>query len=367
SIGFDRLGIKLNAILSYINTPDFLRLVIIDGIYKVVGWVVAVMLPPMAIFFPLFTLLEDLGFLPRIAYNLDRPFRCCGSCGKQALTMCMGIGCNAVGVTGARIFGSERERIVAVITNSFIPCNGRFPAIISIITIFFISSQRGHTGSFECAFFLCLFILLAIAITMLSTKIISGLIRANEHITYTLELPPYRIPQISKTIIRSIYERTSLILTRAVLVAAPAGFILYLVSNITINGASVLSVLSGLLSPIGEFVGLDGAILLAFLFGMPANEIVIPVLLMIYLKSNSIAEYSDIDQLNNILRENGWTALTAVNFIIFSLFHFPCSTTLITIYKETRSIKWTVISVILPLLIGFLLCFVNKQLFTLIT
>lgn len=365
--GFSYLEIKLKDILIYIKTPTFIVGVVIDGIYRVLSWVVSVMLPPMAIFFPLFTLLEDVGFLPRIAYNLDRPFRFCGTCGKQSLTMCMGIGCNAVGVCGARIIGSEKDRVISIITNSFMPCNGRFPAIIAIISIFFIAQSQTFISGLLCAMILSSFLILSIITTMLTTFVLSKILMKGKSRIYSLELPPYRFPQITKTIIRSIIDKTAIVLFRAVRIAAPAGLIIYILSNLKIGESTLITILSELLSPIGLFLGLDGAILLAFILGMPANEIVLPILLMIYMSQGKLLEFSDISELKNILVDNGWSLLTAVNFITFSIFHFPCSTTLISIYKETKSKKLTLISFILPCIIGLSICLINKVLFSLFT
>lgn len=339
-----------------INLPTFIINMLTDGIYQVLSWVVAVMLPPMAIFFPLFTLLEDLGVLPRIAFNLDGYFQKSNACGKQALTMCMGFGCNAVGVTNARIIDSPRERLIAILTNSFIPCNGRFPSLISIISMFFIIQNKVF-NSITNVLILTMAIILAILITLLVSKILSITILKGVPSFFTLELPPYRRPQVLKIIVRSIFDRTLFVLGRAVVIAIPAGLIIWLCANIQINNESIIVILSNFLDPFAKIIGLDGIILLAFILGFPANEIVIPIMMMGYLSNGSIMEINNLSLMHNILIENGWTIVTAICVIIFILFHFPCSTTILTIKKETNSLKWTLLSFFLPLIIGIILCF----------
>ena len=340
-----------------INLPKFLISLLIDGIYQVLTWVVAVMLPPMAIFFPLFTLLEDLGVLPRIAFNLDGYFQKSNACGKQALTMCMGFGCNAVGVTNARIIDSPRERLIAILTNSFIPCNGRFPSLISIISMFFIFSNKIF-NSFASVLILTLAILLSIFMTLFISKILSITVLKGVPSFFTLELPPYRRPQVLKIIIRSIFDRTLFVLGRALIVAIPAGIIIWLCANIYIAGENIITIFSNFLDPIAKFIGLDGVILLGFILGFPANEIVIPIIMMSYLANTTIIDISNLTVIREILIKNGWTITTAICVIIFILFHFPCSTTILTIKKETGSLKWTLLSFVLPLLIGIVLCFI---------
>jgi len=348
---------KLMEFLIYINFPKFLRDIIVLGMYRVLAWVVSVMLPPMAIFFPLFTLLEDLGYLPRIAYNLDKTFKKCCACGKQALTMCMGFGCNAAGIIGCRIIDSPRERLLAILTNNFVPCNGRFPAMISIITMFFIGTTNlNFITTLYSAFFLTLIILLGISTTFLITKILSCTILKGVPSSFTLELPPYRKPQIGKLIVRSVFDRTLFVLLRAISVAAPAGIIIYLSANVHINDISILNHCALFLDPFARFLGLDGIILIAFILGFPANEIVIPIIIMAYMAKGTLIELTDINEIKNLFIANGWNFITATCTILFSLFHWPCSTTVITIKKETGSIKWTLLSIILPTLIGFLTC-----------
>ena len=358
SSAFGSLGAKLRGLLELTAAPDWLKGVLLDGIYRILTWVISVMLPPMAIFFPLFTLLEDLGYLPRAAFNLDRYFKRAGACGKQSLTMAMGFGCNAVGITGCRIIDSPRERLIAVLTNNFVPCNGRFPALIAIITIFFASGVGGFGGSFLSVGILILLIIFGVMLTLLVSKLLSATILKGESSSFTLELPPYRRPQIGKILIRSLLDRTVFVLGRAVTAAAPAGLIIWLAANVNIGGESILSICSGALDPFARLFGLDGVILLAFILGFPANEIVIPIMLMGYLSSGVIAEYESLDSLKNILLANGWTSVTAVCTLIFMLCHFPCSTSMMTMKKETGSIKWTLLGAVIPTAVGLILCFI---------
>ena len=335
--------------------PTKLNELLIYGMYKTTSWVVSVMLPPMLIFFPLFTILEDIGLLPRIAFNLDPIFQKCNSCGKQALTMCMGIGCNAVGVTGCRIIDSKKERNLAIITNSFMPCNGRYPTMIAIITMFFISS-KGLLSSLMCALILVLMIILSILVTFITNKVLSKLLYKEDRTSFILELSDYRRIKIGKLIVISILDRTLFVLGRALIVAAPAGLLIYLITNLNINNNSILHIISNFLEPLGNLMGLDGIILLAFILGFPANEIVMPIMLMTYLGTNTLTDYESINSLKTILIDNGWTLTTSISFLIFTLFHFPCSTTILTIKKETNSWFITFLSFIIPLIIGIVLC-----------
>ena len=347
---------KLYNILSFL--PKVIDDILIHGIYKTTAWVVSVMLPPMMIFFPLFTLLEDYGILPRIAFNLDGLFQKCNSCGKQCLTMCMGIGCNAVGVTGCRIIDSKRERLIAILTNNFMPCNGRYPSIIAMISIFFIGNKYGILSSFMCALMLVLVILLSIIMTFIVSKYLSKTLLKGEKSSFILELPKYRKPKIGSVIVRSILDRTIFVLGRAITVAAPCGLIIWLMINIKINGLSLITIASNYLDTIGYLIGLDGVILLAFILGIPANEIILPIILMTYMSSGNLISYDSLESLKEILINNNWTILTSICFIILSIFHYPCATTLLTIKKETGSIYWTIISFILPTIIGISLCFI---------
>jgi len=353
---FNNFGDLLKDFCINVNIPKFIYMPLLDGVYRVLTWVVAVMLPPMAIFFPLFTLLEDFGILPRIAFNLDGYFEKNGTCGKQALTMCMGIGCNAVGVTGARIIDSRRERLIAILTNSFIPCNGRFPTLITLLTLFFSITSNSILNTSINVFLLTIIILIAIFITFIISKILSKTILKGENSFFILELPPYRKPQIIKVLVRSLVDRTLKILGRAIIVSASAGLIIWLLTNININNLSILSYTSNFLNPIGNLIGLDGVILTAFFLGFPANEIVLPIIIMGYMSSGIMMDISDLNVIKSLFINNGWNVVTALCMIIFMVFHFPCSTTLITIYKETKSIKWTILSFLIPLMIGIMLC-----------
>jgi ferrous iron transport protein B len=320
------------------------------------AWVVSVMLPPMAIFFPLFTLLEDFGYLPRMAFNLDKCFQSCDACGKQALTMCMGFGCNAAGVTGCRIIDSPRERLIAILTNSFVPCNGRFPILISIISMFLIGSATGMLGSLLGALILVGLIVVGVGMTLLVSKILSRTILKGVPSSFTLELPPYRKPQIGKVIVRSIVDRTLKVLGRAVVAAAPAGLIIWILAHTSIGGITLLAKLTGFLDPFGHLLGMDGVILTGFLLGFPANEIVIPIIIMTYLAQGSLMELEGAALLQ-LFVQNGWTWVTAVSTLIFALFHWPCATTCLTVQKETQRFKWTALSFLLPTVSGIVCCF----------
>lgn len=326
---------------------------ICDGVFRTTAWIVAVMLPPMAIFFPLFTLLEDFGYLPRVAFNLDRVCRACGGCGKQALCMCQGLGCNAVGVTGCRIIDSRRERLCAILTNSFIPCNGRFPALIALISVFFMGSSG--SGIFP-ALIMTSLIALAVGVSFAASKILSATLLKGKPSSFALELPPYRTPKIAQVAVRSVFDRTVFVLGRAVAVAAPAGAVIWLLANIEIGGEPCLTAISSFLDPLGKIMGLDGAILLAFILGIPANEIILPLIIMIYTASGTLPSADDPTLLQKIFSENGWDVTKAVCTMVFFLFHSPCSTTLLTVKKETGSIKYTALSASLPVFAGFILC-----------
>lgn len=345
------------AFLKNIGLPKSIYGPLVFGVYRVVAWVISVMLPPMAIFFPLFTLLEDFGYLPRVAFNLDKYFQKCNACGKQALTMCMGFGCNAAGVTGCKIIDSPRERLIAILTNNFVPCNGRFPTIIATITMFLVMGfGGGFLSSLFSAFILALVIILGVFITILASKILSETLLKGIPSSFTLELPPYRVPQVGTVIVRSIFDRTIFVLGRAVVVAAPAGIIIWILANINFGDMSILNHLVNFLEPLARLMGLDGVILTAFLLGLPANETVVPIIIMTYLSKGSLLEIDDINVMRNLLVNNGWTIITAINVILFSIMHWPCGTTLLTIHKETGSIKWTVISFILPTVFGIVSC-----------
>ena len=356
---FNWLQDKLIYFANYIHCPIWLSDMLINGVYKTLTWIVAVMLPPMAIFFPLFTILEDLGYLPRIAFNMDGFFKkaCCS--GKQMITMCMGFGCNACGVTGCRIIDSPRERLIAILTNNFVPCNGRFPFLITIATIFIAGAFAGGNGflaSILSTFAVIIVIIFGIFLTLVISKILSKTILKGMPSSMILELPPYRKPQFVKILVRSIFDRTLFVLGRAISVAAPAGLVIWLMANIGINGQSLLSIIANFLNPFAKLMGLDGYILTAFILGIPANEIVLPIILMCYLKSGTLVNIEDTIQIGQILIQNGWTMLTAMNVMLFTILHFPCATTLLTIKKETSSWKWTAISFAIPTVCGIVLC-----------
>ena len=354
---------KIQDILSdffqYIQVPNWIEGILIQGMFKTLAWVVSVMLPPMAIFFPIFTLLEDFGYLPRIAFHLDCAFKKAGACGKQALTTCMGFGCNAAGIIGCRIIDSPRERLIAILTNNFTPCNGRFPTLIALITMFFLEcDSNSFLNSFVCAIYLSGIIILGLIMTFLTSKILSKTILKGMPSFFTLELPPYRKPQFGKVIVRSIFDRTLFVLGRAIIVAAPAGIILWILSNVMISDVSILNHISNFLDPFAKLFGLDGVILIAFILGFPANEIVIPIIIMAYLCKGSLVEYENLTELKTLFVNNGWTWLTALCTSLFCLMHWPCSTTCLTIKKECKSIKWTALSFIIPTICGFTICFI---------
>ena len=347
-----------------LNLPIWICEMIVFGLYKTFAWVVSVMLPPMAIFFPLFTFLEDLGYLPRIAFNLDHLFKKCKTHGKQCLTMCMGFGCNACGVIGCRIIDSPRERLIAILTNTFMPCNGRFPTLIAISTIFFTSAiSNSVLSNISTAVCVTLIVVIGIFITLLVSYLLSKTILKGESSTFTLELPPYRVPNIGRIIYTSIIDRTLFVLSRAVVVAIPAGVLTWILANTYIGDATILNHIALFLDPIGKFIGLDGFILLAFILGMPANEIVIPILIMSYMATGSMTDYASLKELGDLLSSHGWTYLTALNLMLFSLLHWPCTTTLLTIKKETKSVKWTLIGFIIPTSIAFLVCSATRILY----
>lgn len=336
--------------LAALGAPEWLNGLLCQGAWRTLAWVVAVMLPPMAIFFPLFSLLEELGYLPRAAFNLDRPFAACGSCGKQALCMCMGLGCNAAGVVGCRIIETRRERLLAVLTNSFTPCNGRFPTLIALTGIFFASGGLGQAAVMTGL------ILFSAGVTLAVTKLLSVTLLRGEPSPFVLELPSWRPPRVSQVLLRSLLDRTLSVLGRAAAVAAPAGALLWCLANIQLGEGSLLTHMAAALEPLGRFLGLDGAILLGFILGLPANEIVLPVIIMIYTAGGSLAEIGDTAALGVLLAQKGWTAVTAACVMLFSLLHWPCSTTLLTIKKETGSLGWTVLGAVLPTAVGIVIC-----------
>jgi ferrous iron transport protein B len=347
---------RLTAFFQWVGAPAWLHGVLVLGMYRGLAWVVSVMLPPMAIFFPLFTFLEDLGYLPRVAFNLDRLFKKAGAHGKQILTMCMGFGCNAAGIIACRIIESPRERLIAILTNNFVPCNGRFPTMITMAAVFMGVLVSGY-NTFAASFLVAGVVVLGVLVTLAVSWVLSKTLLKGVPSTFTLELPPYRLPKLGPLLIRSVLDRTLFVLMRAVVVAAPAGAVTWLLANLQVGDLSILAHLAGWLQGFGHAIGLDGFIVLAFILGLPANEIVIPILIMSYLAQGMMLELDSIDALRELLVNNGWTWLTTLNMILLSLLHFPCATTLLTIRKETQSTKWTVLAALIPTGIGILVCF----------
>ncbi len=354
---FSRIGIWLRSLLDGVGAAEWLTGLLVDGAFATLSQVVAVMLPPMAIFFPLFSLLEDSGYLPRVAYNLDRPFACSGACGKQALTMCMGFGCNAVGIVGCRIIDSARERRLAILTNSLVPCNGRLPMLLSLIFVFCLFFGNAPSPVVT-ALLLSLLIVVSVGATFLTTALLSKTILRGARSSFTIELPPYRRPRILSTVFHSLTGKCASVLMRAITVAAPIGLVIWVLANVRVGDGTLLSHASAFLDPVGRVFGMDGAILLAFILGIPANEIVIPILLLIYTAGGGFGQDLVGAELSAILVGNGWTPVTAVCTAIFALFHWPCSTSLITVYKETRSPSDTALAFAIPTLLGLVLCFI---------
>lgn len=348
---------KISALFININAPEWLHGILVLGVYRTLAWVISVMLPPMAIFFPMFTLLEDLGYLPRVAFNLDNFFRKAGTHGKQALTMNMGFGCNAAGITACRIIDSPRERLIAIITNNFVPCNGRFPTLIAISIIFMGGMVSSGYSSIIASLSVVIMILIGIYTTLIISKFLSKTFLKGIPSSFTLELPPYRKPQIGRILIRSLLDRTLFVLYRAIIVAAPAGAITWIFANTMIGDVSLLNTCAGFLDPFGKLLGLDGFIIMAFLLGLPANEIVLPILIMSYMSKGAMLELESLEALKNLLLSNGWTWITGLNFMLFSLLHFPCGTTLLTIKKETNSIKWPIFTIALTTTVAIIVTF----------
>lgn len=350
---------RLRAGLTALSPPEWAVGLLIDGMFHVLAWVVSVMLPPMAIFFPLFTLLEDFGYLPRVAFNLDKCFQKARACGKQCLTMLMGLGCNAVGVSGARIIDSPRERLIAILTNSLMPCNGRFPTLILLIGMFFAGTPAWSSALSSLA--LAGVLVLGVLMTFLLSRLLSGTILKGTPSSFTLELPPYRRPQVGKVLVRSVLDRTLFVLGRAAAVAAPAGLIIWLMANVSVGGQSLLALCAGFLDPAARIFGMDGVILMAFLLGFPANEIVLPIILMAYAASGTLTDLGSAAEVRALLVQNGWTWVTAACTLVFSLMHWPCSTTLLTVRKETGSLRWTLLAAALPTAAGLGLCLLIAQ------
>ena len=352
------LGTPFAGVLAKLGLPPFFVSMLTDGLWRVLATVVSVMLPPMAIFFPLFTLLEDAGYLPRVAFQLDHAFQCARASGKQSLTMCMGFGCNACGVTGCRIIDSPRERLIAILTNSFAPCNGRFPLLIFLCSVFFAGSAAGG------ALLLTGVIAASVGLTLLVSRILSATVLRGEAVSFALELPPYRMPQIGRVIVRSVRDRTLFVLARAAAVAAPAGVLIWILANVQIGNTAILSHITAFLDPAARVFGIDGVILLAFILGFPANELVMPLIVMGYLSSGTIASGVDFASFRALLLANGWTVQTALCTLVLTVAHAPCSTTCLTILRETRSTKWTLAAVLIPAGIGLALCILIHCMFT---
>lgn len=358
---FFKLEDKLAYLFMAVGSPQWLHGMLVLGVYRTLAWVISVMLPPMAIFFPVFTLLEDLGYLPRVAFNLDRLFKKAGAHGKQSLTMSMGFGCNAAGVIACRIIESPRERLIATITNNFVPCNGRFPTLIALATIFVGGLVASQYRSVVASLFVTLLVIFGITITLIVSWSLSKTMLKGVPSTFTLELPPYRKPQIGRILYTSLIDRTIFVLGRAVAVAAPAGLVIWILANIMIGDMSILNHLAAFLDPFARAIGLDGFILMAFIMGLPANEIVVPIIIMSYMSKGAMLELESLAEMKELFVTNGWTFLTALNVMLFSLLHFPCGTTLWTIRKETGSSKWTILSAVIPTVIAVVVCFIVAQ------
>ena len=356
--GFFWIEDQAAALFTRAGAPWWLTGFIWHGVFRGLAWVVSVMLPPMAIFFPLFTILEDLGYLPRVAFNLDFLFRRAGAHGKQALTMAMGFGCNAAGVIATRVIDSPRERLVAILTNNFVPCNGRFPTLIMLATVFVAAAFPPLFASLAAAGAVVGVVILGVGFTLLMSWLLSRTLLKGEASAFTLELPPYRRPGITRILYTSLIDRTLFVLWRAMLTAAPAGAVIWLLGNIYVNGTSLATMSANALAPLGHAVGLDGVILLAYVIAIPANEIVVPTMLMVYMGGALMTEIESMSELRTLLvDQHGWTMLTAVNLMLFALLHNPCATTIITIYKETLSKKWAAIGALMPLAIAFIVTF----------
>jgi len=372
----DKLHPLLRNAGAAVGLPVWLNGLTFDGMYLAMAWVVSVMLPPMAIFFPLFTLMEDFGFLPRVAFNLDPIFKKVGAHGKQALSMSMGFGCNAAGVISARIIDSPREKLIAIITNNFALCNGRWPTQILIATLFIGALVPPALAGLISSMAVVGIALLGVVLTFVTSWFLSRTILKGEASTFSLELPPYRPPQILRTLYTSLIDRTVFVLWRAVVFAIPAGAVIWLLANISASGLTIAEHLIRQLNPFGLLIGLNGVILLAYIIAIPANEIVIPTILMLTVMSKTIAgfgegagvmfEFEQLSSYRTVFSAGGWTLLTAINLMLFSLVHNPCSTTLYTIYKETRSVKWTLVSALLPVVMGILICFFIARLYFLL-
>jgi ferrous iron transport protein B len=350
------------ALFNALGVPWWITGFIWDGVYRGLAWVVAVMLPPMAVFFPLFTILEDLGYLPRVAFNLDFLFKKAGAHGKQSLTMAMGFGCNAAGVISTRVIDSPRERLIAILTNNFVPCNGRFPTLIMLATVFVAAAFPPAVASFAAAGSVVLVVLIGVFFTLLVSWLLSRTILKGEASAFTLELPPYRMPNVGRILYTSLIDRTLFVLLRAMTTAAPAGGLIWILGNVYVGGVSLATHFANFLNPLGVLIGLDGVIILAYVIAIPANEIVVPTMLMVYMGTSMMTDLPDYNSLYTLLVVNaGWTMLTVINLMLFSLLHNPCATTIMTIYKETGSRKWATLSVVITLGLAFLVTFATAS------
>ncbi len=346
-------------VFASLGSPDWLTGFLWHGVFRGLAWVVAVMLPPMAIFFPMFTLLEDLGYLPRVAFNLDWLFRKAGAHGKQSLTMAMGFGCNAAGIISTRIIDSPRERLIAILTNNFVPCNGRFPTLIMLATVFVAASVSPALASFAAAGTVVGVVLIGVFFTLVVSWALSRTVLKGTPTAFTLELPPYRRPGVLRVLYTSLIDRTMFVLWRAIVVAAPAGGVIWILGNVYAGDSSLAQITAGWLDPFGQVLGLDGVILLAYVIAIPANEIVVPTMLMVYAGLGVMTEPASYDALRTLLvDEHGWTMVTAVCLMLFSLLHNPCATTIVTMWKETRSRKWTTLGALMPLGIALVVTFI---------
>ncbi len=356
---FEDLG---SAFFTDIGLPWWVTGFVWHGVYRGLAWVISVMLPPMAIFFPIFTILEDLGYLPRVAFNVDALFKKAGAHGKQALTMTMGLGCNAAGVVACRVIDSPRERLIAILTNNFMPCNGRWPTLIMLASIFVAAAFPPVLAAVAAATSLVLIVIIGGLTTLFVSAILSRTVLQGEASSFTLELPPYRRPNILRVLYTSIIDRTLFVLWRAIVMAVPAGAVIWILSNVYVGDISLTTMIADWLDGAGHAIGLDGVILLAYIIAIPANEIVVPTILMAYTQADKMFELDSMAELQDLLvGQEGWTLLTAVCLMLFSLLHNPCSTTIWTIYKETKSVKWSTVSGLMPLVIAFALCFVVAQ------
>jgi len=349
---FGFLESKLTYLFETMHAPEWLHGVLVLGLFRGTGWVISVMLPPMAIFFPIFALLENYGYLPRVAFNMDRLFKRAGGHGKQSLTMAMGFGCNAAAILSTRIIESPRERMLAILTNNFVPCNGRWPTLILLASLFMVTGFTGVASTFMTAAILIGFVLLGVIVTLTVSWGLSKTALKGVPTHYTLELPPFRRPKFWNTILRASIDKAWNVLKRAVIVAAPASILTWICANIYIGDTSILMHFVNFLDPFGQALGMDGFIMAAFILGLPANEIVIPILIMAYLSQGAMLEIEDLSKLKQVFIDQGWTWLTALNMMLFSLLHFPCGTTLVNIYKETKSPKWTFMSFLIPTVIA---------------